>query len=96
MDSYRSLEQFCKNVTYLREKYRLTRTQMAQVLGVTVSVLRGIEAGKPPADMSVYVLLHAYTGFGVTAEEITGTDLRAADDAVFRQVVTVKTFHNPG
>lgn len=68
-------ELICKNITYLRESNSLTKKEMAQALGISVSTLYKIEKG-----ISIHCIhsgrVHRICDhFGITADSFLLTDL---------------------
>ena len=60
-----TLEDFCRNVHYLRKKNGLTQKETAKLLHIGVESLRKIEAGELPPRLGVEVLFYAQTAFSV-------------------------------
>lgn len=70
------MEEFIsKNITYLRQSNGLTKKEMAQIVGISVSTLNKIEKG-----ISIYCMrsgrIHRVCDyFGITADSFLLTDL---------------------
>ena len=73
MDQYAS--NFCRNVLYIRHINKLSRQEMSQVLGISVSTLSKIERGEWPFRITATMLSRLSDYSGETIERILKCDL---------------------
>ena len=68
-ETSRNIEDFCRNIAYLRKKNGLTQKQMAKIMGTSVYSIRLLEHGVMPEQLPYTVLypLHEYFGVSVDA-----------------------------
>ncbi len=59
------IENFAHNVRFLREKHNLSKTEMADILGISFNSLNKIETGQIPKRLSVGVVFRIEQYFGV-------------------------------
>ena len=57
---------FCKNILLLRKKHRLSKKEMAQLLGIGISTLGKIEKGELPPRLSASIVFRVYEHFHVS------------------------------
>lgn len=60
------IKQFCKNLRYLRRREGQSLRQTAKMLRVDPLLLLLIEAGFPPASLSIDIIFQAEALFGVS------------------------------
>ena len=65
------LKHFCETVSRLRQEYRLTKTEMSKILGISVSSLNKLENGVIPR-ISSEIVYRMMDYFRLTAEEVFG------------------------
>ena len=73
MDQY--IENFCRNVVYLRHLHKLTRREMAQILGISVETLGKIERQALPFRITVAMLCSLCHHFGLSMDTVMKCDL---------------------
>ncbi len=61
---------FCKNIKNLREKEKLSKKDMAKLLGISVHSLTMIENGTIPKRLSCRILIKIYDEFGILSKDI--------------------------
>ncbi len=59
------IDNFTHNVKFLREKHNISKTKMADILGISFNSLNKIESGQMPKRMSVGVVFRIEQYFGV-------------------------------
>ena len=59
------IDNFAHNVKFLREKHNISKTKMAQMLGVSFKSLNKIENGQIPKRLSVGIVFRIEQYFGV-------------------------------
>ena len=57
---------FCENVKYLRAKYKLTKKEMSNILGISVRSLNLIEQEIIPPRLRCDIIFNLYDKFGIT------------------------------
>lgn len=65
------LKHFCETVSQLRQEYRLTKTEMSKILGISISSLNKLENGVMPR-ISCEVVYRMMDTFHLTAAEVFG------------------------
>ena len=60
----------CQNIKFLRQKHKLTKTQMSNILGISIRTLNRIENGILPSRISCEVLFRIQSNFGIRAREL--------------------------
>ena len=60
----------CQNIKFLRQKYKLSKNKMAQILGVSVKTLNCIENGNFPPRMSCEILLRIQHHFAISPRQL--------------------------
>ena len=58
-------EIFCRNVTWLRKRYGLSKKQMAKIMGIGIGGVTKLEQGSVPPRMRVDVIISIYRYFGI-------------------------------
>lgn len=48
---------FCDNIRYLRQKHRLSKKEMAQIMDAEPGILESLESGSIPKRLSVFSLI---------------------------------------
>lgn len=71
----KKLTVLCKNITFLRKKNNLTKTEMARVLHIGIKSLSRIENGEFPPRLSCEILFRLYSQFGVDPTDLLRTPL---------------------
>lgn len=66
----RGLEYFCENIKNLRAEKRLSKKEMARLLGIGVRSLSMIEDGKLPSRLDCRVLYRIHRQFGIKPAEL--------------------------
>ena len=66
---------FCRNVSYIRRIHKLTQKQMAEILGVSVSSVRKMEAGREIPRLSGQMLCRVCDAFDLSADAFLRTEL---------------------
>ena len=64
------ISNFCKNVGELRFKNKLTKKEMADILGTSVRSITLIEKGIIPPRLSVRVLVNIYNYFNILPNKL--------------------------
>ena len=59
------MEYLSHNVLYLRKKHKITKKEMAEILGIGIKTLNKIEQGLLPPTLSVEVLFSIREHFGI-------------------------------
>ncbi len=54
----RELQNFCKNIAYLRKKYNYSKSQLASILGTSAKAITRLEQGIIPPTLSCFILVH--------------------------------------
>ena len=70
MNINRSILCFCKNITVLRRKHRLTYTEMANILHISRKALISIENGEVSPEVTADTVIYAVTYFKISASEL--------------------------
>ena len=60
----------CQNIRHLRKVHLLTQREMAQIIGISVGMLRKIECGCPTARISCAALYQVCKHFHVSSDAI--------------------------
>ena len=60
----------CQNIKFLRQKHNLSKTQMSNILGISIQTLNRIENGILPSRISCEVLFRIQSNFGIRAREL--------------------------
>lgn len=55
----------CRNIKYLRNVHKISKKEMASILGIGVKSLRLIEKGIVPSRLSSEVIFNLHKNFGV-------------------------------
>ena len=66
---YDEKQRLCKNISYLRKTHDLSKKEMAQLLGISISALNRIEQGELPSRLSISILFRIQTHFRVSPFE---------------------------
>ena len=56
---------FCKNIVYLRKKYKLSQKDMAKKLHIGLASLRKLEQGSIPKRLRTEILWYIYRNFNI-------------------------------
>ena len=62
-------ENFLYNIAWLRRRYKLSRRDMAKILGIGILSVKKIEKGKLPKKLTVNAIDNIYAVFGVLPED---------------------------
>lgn len=73
------LQQFCRNVVFLRESHGLSKAQMARILHVGAGTLSALEGGEIPPHVSSAVFLYLAAYFHLKVKDLF-TDLSQRQD----------------
>ena len=57
------------NITWLRQHHRLSKKDMAKILGISVNTLNKIEKRELPAHLSVDILFRVHAAFGISPRD---------------------------
>lgn len=68
MDNHSSVHNFSRNTRYLRIKHQLSLSEMAAIIGISVSTLRRLEMGMPSVRMNCVMLNRVCNHFDVSAD----------------------------
>lgn len=60
------IEIFTHNITWLRQHHKLSKTKMANILGIGLKTLNQLERGILPPRMTIDVLFAIYDHFGIS------------------------------
>lgn len=60
----------CQNIKFLRQKHKLSKNKMAQILGVSMKTLNCIENGILPPRMSCEPLFRIQRHFGILPQHL--------------------------
>lgn len=58
------------NIIYLRKKHKVSKKEMAEILGTGIKTLNNIEKGVLPPRLNVRVLFRIYDCFGISPDYI--------------------------
>lgn len=61
-------QNFCSNVINTRKRHQLHHHEMARLMGITIAMLKSIEAGYLPRNVNMRILFRLYDGFGVSPD----------------------------
>ena len=61
---------FCKNIVALREKHRLTHTEMAKILHISEESVISLEKGEAPREVTADTVIYAASYFNLSANEL--------------------------
>jgi transcriptional regulator with XRE-family HTH domain len=61
---------FCQNVKYLRAKNRLSKKNMAHILGIGIGSLNKLEQGILPPTLGCNILFHILNAFALYPHEM--------------------------
>lgn len=64
------IDNFLGNIAYLRKQNKLSKRKMAQMLGISVKCLNGIENGELPPNIGVNVIFNIEKNFGVSPKKL--------------------------
>ncbi|MBQ7010141.1 MAG: helix-turn-helix transcriptional regulator [Clostridia bacterium] len=64
------IKTFCNNVKKLREIHKISKQQMAKILGISVRTLTSIENGIIPPRASVDIIFNLCSYFPITPNEL--------------------------
>lgn len=70
MTTDEELQIFCQKIYTLRVQNQLSQKEMAQKLGIGLSVLQKIEQGIPPLQMHCGMLLKIQKEFGIKPKDL--------------------------
>ena len=73
MDQY--VQNFCRNVRYLRLSRGLTRLQMARIMGIGVDKLGRIERGEAPLRITSAMICRLCDHFNLSADTVLKTEI---------------------
>lgn len=65
MDNSRELSNLCQNIAKLRKAHRLTRKQMAEIMGISTKSLEKIESGILPLRFGCNALVRLRNAFSI-------------------------------
>lgn len=65
-----SWKNFAHNVKWLREHYEFSEERMAEILGISVDMLKEIECGDIPEELDCEIILRIHNFFGIDAVHI--------------------------
>ena len=60
----------CQNIKFLRQKHKLTKTQMSQILGVSIKTLNRLENGILPPRISCELIFRIQRHFGIQPRQL--------------------------
>ncbi|MBQ6830933.1 MAG: hypothetical protein IJO59_07415 [Clostridia bacterium] len=60
---------FCRNVAWIKQRYRLTNRQMAEILGVGEGSVRKVLSGEIPERLSAQVIIRLAKRFSYRPSE---------------------------
>ena len=61
---------FCENIKKIRENKKLSKREMAKLLGISVYSLNIIESGKVPHRLSIDIVYNINSSFGISPNEL--------------------------
>lgn len=67
---------FCENIRALRAARRLSKREMAKVIGVSAATLNRLERGSCPPHLSAGVLLRLSDAFGISTDDLFSDQLK--------------------
>lgn len=70
METDKQLTIFCQNLRYLRQKHGLSKTRMANILGVGINTLNHLEQGTTSPRLGSSVLYNAGVYFHVKTDDL--------------------------
>ena len=73
---------FCQNVKYLRVKYKLTKKEMSNILGISVRSLNLIEQEIIPPRLRCDIIFNLYDKFGITPSILFSCSAQDLSDGV--------------
>ena len=60
----------CQNIKLLRQKHNLSKTQMSQILGVSIKTLNRLEDGFLPPRISCELIFRIQRQFGIQPRQL--------------------------
>ena len=60
----------CQNIKFLRQKHNLSKTQMSQILGVSIKTLNRLEDGFLPPRISCELIFRIQRQFGIQPRQL--------------------------
>lgn len=70
MENEKQLTIFCQNLRYLRQKHGLSKTRMANILGVGINTLNRLEQGVASPRLGSSVLYNAGVYFNIKTDDL--------------------------
>jgi DNA-binding XRE family transcriptional regulator len=70
MTAEKQIQAFCQNVKCLRQENRLTKKEMAQIMGISIPRLTRIEAGNCPRTLSISAAIQLAQFFKLSVEDL--------------------------
>ncbi|MBE6536923.1 MAG: helix-turn-helix transcriptional regulator [Ruminococcaceae bacterium] len=64
------INSFCKNISALRARYRISKKEMAKILGIGIGSLNKLEKGIIPTRMSCTVLFRVGKFFDISLDKL--------------------------
>lgn len=76
METDKQLTIFCRNLRYLRQKHGLSKTRMANILGVGINTLNRLEQGTASPRLGSSVLYNAGVYFNLKTDDLLHIPLK--------------------
>lgn len=72
---HKAWQNFTHNVKWLRSHYEFSKEKMAEILGITIGMLKEIENNEVPLDLTAEAILNMGKFFIVKPKDIMGINL---------------------